>query len=118
MTKQADDHSYSIVHAVEALIEEIPPDSIVSRAVLSNGETKILLFGFAPGQELSEHTAPRPAMLHFLHGRATLTLGDEPQEAEPGTLVYMAPNLPHSIRARSDVLMLLIMLPREGAAQS
>ena len=118
MTKQTDEHSHTVIHAVEALIEEIPADSIVSRTVLSDGETKILLFGFAPGQELSEHTAPRSAMLHFLRGRARLTLGDDTLEAEPGTLAHMAPNLPHSIRAHSEVLMLLIMLPREGANQS
>ncbi len=118
MTKQTAVNSHTVVDAVDALIGEIVPDSIVSRAVFGDAETKVILFGFAPDQELSEHTAPRPAILHFLRGEATLTLGSETIEAGPGTMAHMPPNLPHSINAHSEVLMLLIMLPRGDPDQS
>ncbi len=42
-----------------------------------------VLFGFAQGEELSEHTASMPAVLHFLQGEAKLTLGDDTVEASP-----------------------------------
>lgn len=91
-------------------LPEIPADSIISRSLFDDGRTKVILFGFAPGQELSEHTAARPAILQFLSGEATLTLGDETMPATPGTWAYMQPHLSHSIVAKTAVVMLLLML--------
>ena len=91
-------------------LTEIPPDTIVSRTLYSGDELKVILFGFAPGQELSEHTSARPAILHFLRGEAKLTLGGEAQTAQAGTFVRMAPRLPHSVYAETEVVMLLLML--------
>ena len=71
------------------------------------------LFAFAPGQELTEHTASQPAVLHFLKGRAQLTLGDETSAAGPGTWAYMPAQLPHSIRAETDLTLLLLLLKPE-----
>jgi hypothetical protein len=50
---------------------------------------KAVIFGFAHGEELSEHTASMPAVLHFLQGEAKRMLGDEPVEAKPGTWVHL-----------------------------
>jgi quercetin dioxygenase-like cupin family protein len=95
---------------LRALLNEIPADSIVSRTYYENDEIKAILFGFAPGQELSEHTAARPAILHFLEGQADLTLGDEKKLARAGTWVHMQPHLPHSIVAKERLVMLLLLL--------
>jgi quercetin dioxygenase-like cupin family protein len=94
-----------------AQLPDIPPDSIVSRTFYADQSLKAILFGFAAGQELSEHTAARPAILHFLQGEARLTLGDHATAAGPGTWVHMQPHLPHSIYAETAVVMLLTMLP-------
>lgn len=93
----------------EALLE-IPPDSIVSRTLHGDEAIKAVLFGFAPGQELSEHTASQPATLLFLAGEATLTLGGETEQVGPGSWVHMPPNLPHTIKARSKLIMLLLLI--------
>jgi quercetin dioxygenase-like cupin family protein len=69
-----------------------------------------VLFGFAAGQELSEHTASTPAIMHFLHGEADVTLGPEKVSAAPGTWIHMTPQLPHSIRALTPVRLLLLLL--------
>jgi quercetin dioxygenase-like cupin family protein len=69
-----------------------------------------ILFGFAPGQELSEHKSSKPALLHFVEGEADITLGDDSKAAGPGTWVYMEPDLPHSILAKTKVLMVLVLL--------
>lgn len=89
---------------------EIPRDGILSRTLYQDEHVKVVLFGFDTGQDLSEHTASMPAMLHFVHGEAELTLGTEKQVATAGTWVYMAPNLPHSVVAKTPVVMLLILL--------
>jgi quercetin dioxygenase-like cupin family protein len=95
-----------------AEIPEIPPDSIVSRTFFQDEHARIILFGFAAGQELSEHTASKPAILHFLQGEAQLRLGKDEFEAEAGTWAHMPPNLPHSILAKTPVVMLLTMFEK------
>ena len=41
----------------------ITEESTISRTVHQDDRLKAVLFGFAPGQELSEHTASVPAVL-------------------------------------------------------
>lgn len=101
--------TYTILENLYDLLPEIPADTIVSRAVHSSPEAKVTLFGFAPGQELTEHTASKPASLHFLKGRAALTLGGETHAAQAGTFVHMPAQLPHSIVAEDELIMLLVM---------
>ena len=88
-----------------------PPDKgILSRTLFNDDRLKVVLFGFAQGEELSEHTASMPAVLHFLQGEAKLTLGDDMLEARPGTWVHMPAGLKHSIKAKTPVVMLLLLL--------
>jgi quercetin dioxygenase-like cupin family protein len=100
----------SIVHLdLQAELPDIPPDTIVSRTLVNEPGLRCVLFGFAPGQELTEHTSTMAATLHFLAGTAQVTLGDEVHEVGAGALVYMAPNLRHAIHAQEEVVMLLTM---------
>ncbi len=90
----------------------VPENGILSQTLQSDDRSKVVLFGFAAGQELSAHTAPFPATLAFLKGEATLRLGDEEKEAAEGAFVYMAPYLEHSIKAKTGVVMLLTMIKK------
>ena len=88
-----------------------PPDKgILSRTLYNDERLKAGAFGLAQGEELSEHTASRPAVLHFLQGKATVSLGDDRHEAKPGTWVHMPAGLRHSIQAKTPVVMLLLLL--------
>ena len=101
--------TYHLIPNLNELLPEIPADSILSRTFFQDERLRIILFAFAAGQELSEHTSSKPAILHFLQGEATLTLGEDQLEARGGTWVHMPPNLPHSIQAKTPVVMLLSM---------
>jgi quercetin dioxygenase-like cupin family protein len=101
--------SYTYITDLLTQIPDIPPDSIVSRTFYQDEQMKAILFGFAAGQELSEHTASQPAVLHILQGKADLTLGDDSMEAETGAWAHMPPRLPHSLYAKTPVLMLLLL---------
>ena len=92
------------------LMAKVPENGILSQTLHSDERSKVILFGFAAGQELSAHTAPYPATLVFLKGDALLKLGGQEQEAGEGTFVFMAPYLEHGIKARSEVVMLLTMI--------
>ena len=93
-------------------IPDITPDSILSRTIYKDDHLKAILFAFAEGQELSEHTSTHPAVLHFLQGTADVTLGEERLAAAAGTWVHMPAQLPHSIHAKTPVVMLLLMFPK------
>lgn len=88
----------------------IPADGILSRTVHQDERLKAVWFGFAPGQELSEHTASMPAVIHVLEGEGELVLGDERLAARPGTWVHMPAGLRHAVRARTPMAMLLLLL--------
>ena len=90
----------------------VPENGILSQTLHSDDRSKVVLFGFAAGQELSAHTAPYPATLTFIKGEASLRLGEDEQEAAEGTFVYMTPYLEHGIKAKSDVIMLLTMIKK------
>jgi quercetin dioxygenase-like cupin family protein len=87
-----------------------PAKGILSRTLFNDDRLKAVLFGFAQGEELSEHTASMPAVLHFLQGEARLTLADDTVEARPGAWVHMLAGLKHGIQARTPVVMLLMLL--------
>jgi len=98
-------------HFLDLAKEVQPPDKgILSRTLFNHDRLKTVLFGFGQGEELSEHTASMPAVLHFLQGEAKLTLGDETLNAKTGTWVHMPKGLRHSIQAKTPVVMLLLLL--------
>ena len=68
------------------------------------------MFGFGEGQEMSEHSSSKVAVMHFLSGESDVTLGAEKLAATAGTWVHMAAGLPHSISAKKPVTMLLLLL--------
>jgi quercetin dioxygenase-like cupin family protein len=88
----------------------VPESGILSQTLQDGAGTKIVLFGFAAGQELSAHTAPFPAIVTILQGRALLRLGDQEHEAGEGSFAYMPAHLEHAIRAQTGVVMLLTMI--------
>jgi quercetin dioxygenase-like cupin family protein len=89
---------------------EPPTDGTLSRTLYQDDRLKVVLFGFAAGQELSEHTASTPAIMHFLRGEADVTLGKNAVVAQAGSWMHMTAQLPHSISTRSPVVMLLLLL--------
>ena len=82
----------------------------MSRTLLNDDRLKVVLFGFGQGEELSEHTASMPAVLHFLQGEAKLTLDDDALEAKPAIWVHMPKGMRHSIQAKTLVVMPLLLL--------
>lgn len=86
---------------------------IVSRTLLDAGRTRVVLFGFAAGQELTEHATPVRALVQMLSGRAEWTLGLEKRTLAAGDLLHLPPGQPHAVQAVEPFSMLLTMV-REG----
>lgn len=88
---------------------KIQPNQTISKTLYQDSQLKVVLFGFAPGQELSEHTAAGPVILQFLSGEAHVSLGEESVQAVAGTFLHMPAHLPHSIAAETETRMLLLL---------
>src|SRR5450756_336182 len=68
--------------AIEA---PIPARGILSQTLSNEKDVEFLLFAFAAGEQLSERTSARPAIIHILEGEGELTVGGDPYPARPGT---------------------------------
>ena len=93
---------------------ETPDDGIVSRAVYNDDDVRVVHFSFASGQQLSDHTAPVPVALEIIEGEATITLDREVVEGRPGTWIHLPANTPHSVVAKSPLVLLLTLLKKSG----
>ena len=98
-------------HVVGASGGDLPTEGILSRTVTKRDGVRVTWFGFAAGEEMSEHTASRPALLHVLRGRVRMTLGDQTAELGAGDFLRMEARLRHSLAAVEPVEFLLTLLP-------
>jgi quercetin dioxygenase-like cupin family protein len=92
------------------------PNGIVSRTLLRTATSRAVLFGFAEGQELTEHTSTQSAVVQILTGECEFSLGGKPHTAKAGDLIYMPPNLPHAVKATRKFSMLLTLSKPETAS--
>lgn len=90
--------------------QEIPEDGIISRNIYKDEKIAAVLFGFSQGQELSEHTAAVPITIQIISGEARLTVGEELIEAEPSSWLHLDAKQPHSVYAKTPLVMLLTLL--------
>lgn len=103
-------------HAAELAKTGHPTKHVRGRAIHTDDRLKALIFPFEPGQALEEHTAPHPIVLHFLEGEADVTIGGDVREARSGTWIQLPAHQPHSIRARTAVMMQLLLFPNRATA--
>ncbi|MBI3875323.1 MAG: cupin domain-containing protein [Verrucomicrobia bacterium] len=83
---------------------------IVSRTLLRTTGARVVLFGFAAGQELTEHTSTQHALIQILSGSCEFWLAGKPQTLSAGDLLHMPPHLPHAVKATEQFSMLLTLL--------
>ncbi|HEY7937595.1 MAG TPA: cupin domain-containing protein [Candidatus Limnocylindrales bacterium] len=93
----------------------IPARGILSQTLSNENGIELVLFAFASGEQLAEHTSARPAIIHILSGEGDLTVGVNALGAIPGTWVRMPADTKHSLVARTALVMALYLLPRDVA---
>jgi quercetin dioxygenase-like cupin family protein len=88
---------------------QFAPNGIVSRTLLRTPNSRAVLFGFAEGQELTEHTSTQHALIQILSGECEFSLAGKPHQLKSGDVLYMPPNLPHAVKAKTQFSMLLTL---------
>ncbi len=89
---------------------EIPVDGTLSRVLYRDDLIRVVVFAFDEGQELTDHTAAKPAIVQVVSGRIRLDLDGDPVELGPGSWVRMAAHLTHAVLALEPTVMLLTLL--------
>jgi len=88
---------------------------IHSQTVAKADGVEVVLFSMAAGEELSEHTSARSAVVHVLRGSGRLTVDGEPHDLGPGAWLRMEARIRHAIVAEAPLVFALYLLPgREG----
>jgi quercetin dioxygenase-like cupin family protein len=88
---------------------QFAPNGIVSRTLLRTLNSRVVLFGFSEGQELTEHTSTQHALIEILSGECEFSLAGKPNQLKAGDFVYMPPNLRHAVKATKQFSMLLTL---------
>ena len=105
--------NYTVVENLANSVE-IPKDGTLSRTIHQDKNVKVVLFGFAGGQELSQHTASVPAMIQIVQGDVRFTFDGDERELSAGSWAYMEASVPHAVYARTDAVMILTLLTGAG----
>ena len=80
--------------------------------VLSDiGDACVVLFTFKAGQKLKEHRTTSQLLVQVLRGRATFSTAGNSVKLQAGMVLQLEENVPHSVLAQTDVVMLVTMTP-------
>jgi len=80
--------------------------------VLSDiGDARIVLFTFKAGQQLKEHRTTSQILVQVLRGRATFSTAANSVKLQAGMVLQLEENVPHSVLAQTDAVMLITMTP-------
>ena len=101
--------TYGLVADMRAEVE-VPKDGILSRTVHGDGGLTLTLFGFDVGQELTEHTSARAAIIEILDGEAEVVLDGDTHRLAAGAWIAMPAGMTHAIRATTPMRMALTLL--------
>jgi len=88
----------------------IQAGAVVSKVVTTGGGLNVTVFAFDTGEQLTEHTAARTAVVQVLSGRLRFTVDGEQLDLGPGSWLQMAPGAPHSLMATEPTVMLLTLI--------
>ena len=80
--------------------------------LLKTDHLEVLRLVMPAGKAILTHTAPGEMTVQCLEGRVEFRIREETHELEPGDLLHVPPDEPHSVRGIEDgSLLLTILLP-------
>jgi quercetin dioxygenase-like cupin family protein len=87
----------------------VQPGAVVSKVVHRDDGLNVTVFAFDVGEQLSEHTAARAAVVQVQSGRLRFVVDGEEIDLSAGSWLYMGPGAPHSLVATEPTVMLLTL---------
>jgi quercetin dioxygenase-like cupin family protein len=90
------------------------PDGTRSPVVLDSEDSRAVLIGIAPGQELGEHQVRERAWVVVVDGAVEVETADESLTAPEGTLLEFEPTERRIVRSESGARVLIVFTPWPG----
>lgn len=81
------------------------------RVLLSTPECRAVAVALATGEDMGQHRVRERALVYVVGGRVSIEAGGETADCEAGTLVALDPGEMHSVCARADSMLLLVLSP-------
>ncbi len=94
----------------------IPETGIHSATVRRQGAVSVVGFGLAEGEEMTEHTSSRSAVIVVTHGEIEVRAAGRTEFLGPGGVCAMAPGTVHALRAVRPSAMALVLGPAPAAS--
>ncbi|MDB9314069.1 cupin domain-containing protein [Spirulina sp. CS-785/01] len=85
---------------------------ILSKVLFKDESCQYTLFCLSAGTEIEEHTSTRNAMVQVLEGTGQLWLEKEEVTLTAGKFILMPANIPHALKAESNLAFLLTLSER------
>jgi hypothetical protein len=82
--------------------------------VLDSGDSRAVLIGLAPGQELGEHQLRERAWVVVVDGTVEISTAEEKLAAPAGTLLEFDPTERRTVRSEAGARLLLLLAPWPG----
>lgn len=102
------DESIVLADALASL--PVTPAATTSRVAVDNDRVRVVLFAFDTGEQLTEHTASVPVVVHLLRGTMRFEVAGEAHELTAGDVVYLAAEEQHALEAHEPALLSLVMV--------
>jgi quercetin dioxygenase-like cupin family protein len=90
------------------------PEGTRSPVVLESGDSRAVLIGIAPGQELGEHQVRERAWVVVVDGTVQVDTAGESLTASAGTLLEFEPTERRTVRSENGARMLFLFTPWPG----
>jgi quercetin dioxygenase-like cupin family protein len=89
----------------------LPARGIHSQTLSKADGVELVLFAMASGEQLSEHTSARPAIVHVLSGEGELVVAGDRHRVQPGSWLRMQARTTHAVVAGDGLVFALYLLP-------
>lgn len=101
----------TLSQVVQGLHRDLPisAEATTSRTVVNNDAVRVVAFAMDAGQELTDHSAPRPVVVEVIDGDLAFTVGGQRHELSAGDVVYLAPSERHAVLALTPCRFVLVM---------
>jgi quercetin dioxygenase-like cupin family protein len=107
------EHALDVRAALRALRAEAGPSANGHRQItlVHQGPVRLVLFAFAAGGRMPEHSAPGWVTIQVLRGALRVRTPDALHALAEGQILALAPDVPHDVAADEETDMLLGVYP-------
>jgi len=94
------------------LLKEVqfPKEGIFSKVIAKAPGYSVTLMCLSENTDIDTHTSTRNGWINVLKGKGTFRLFDKDIVMEDGVCIFMPANAPHSLKAQSDLAILLCLI--------